>query len=184
MGKSTAQGFLVKRGLPVIDTDAIARELVQPGQPALAEIVRVFGPRHLTDAGELKRGSLGEIVFHDSGARQQLEAILHPRIRDRWTAAAAAWRSRKVPCGAVVIPLLFETKAESSFDLTVCVACSEPTQLERLAKRGWGESESRRRIGAQMAIRDKMARADRVVWTEGALNVHAEQWDHVLNGWL
>src|SRR5262245_50564697 len=86
MGKSASASILARRGLSVIDTDELARELVRPGEPALIEISNAFGPGMIDGAGELCRGEVAKIVFNDPEKRKQLESILHPRIRERWVA--------------------------------------------------------------------------------------------------
>ena len=86
MGKSTAAQFLRARGAQVVDTDELARQLVQPGQPALAEIQAEFGKAIIASNGRLRREELAEIIFADAAARKKLETILHPRIRERWLA--------------------------------------------------------------------------------------------------
>jgi len=93
MGKSTAASFLLSQGVCLIDTDELARHLVQRGQPALAEIVSAFGSALLTASSELDRVALAQIVFADAAARRKLEAILHPRIRAGWQAQVASFRS-------------------------------------------------------------------------------------------
>jgi len=175
MGKSTAAGLLSALGARVVDTDELARQLVQPGQPALAEIRAAFGPGVLTAAGELDRAALARLVFANAAARRQLEAILHPRIRAGWQAQAQAWRDENCPLGVVVIPLLFETGAETVFDNILCVACLPAAQHERLAGRGWTPEQIRQRITAQMPIEQKLARAHLVIWSEGRMEVHRQQ---------
>lgn len=175
MGKSTCAELLAKDSVPVIDTDQLARSLTEPGQPALLEIFQAFGSEVSDAHGGLRRGALAEMVFKDSAARQRLEAILHPRIAAAWAAKVGEWRKDGVAVGVVVIPLLFETKAESSFDATVCVACTKATQNERLASRGWSREESQQRIAAQMPIEEKMSKADHVIWSEGSLDVLGSQ---------
>ncbi|MBI3192439.1 MAG: dephospho-CoA kinase, partial [Pedosphaera parvula] len=101
MGKSTAADLLARRGVPVIDTDAIARHVVEPGQPALQEIHAAFGPAAIAPDGTLQRGELARRVFTDPHARRQLEAILHPRIRAVWQAQVEAWRAAGRACGVV-----------------------------------------------------------------------------------
>ncbi len=128
MGKSTAAGFLLQLGARVTDTDEIAHDLVRPGQPALAEIEKEFGQKILAADGSLNRRALADVVFNDEAARKKLEAILHPRIRERWQSQVAAWRSEGCPLAVVVIPLLFETQAEHAFDKIICVACSPASQ--------------------------------------------------------
>ncbi len=182
MGKSTAAGFLFNRGACVIDTDLLARQLVQPDQPALAEIYEAFGDQ-IRDAttGCLRRNELGRIVFSDAAARKKLEAILHPRIRALWREELESCREKQKTTAVVVIPLLFETAAESEFDFTVCIACSAETQRNRLLKRGWDESHIQQRIAAQWPVGEKMLRADYVIWTEGSLDVTAEQLRRILD---
>ena len=175
MGKSTAAEFLRGRGAQVLDTDKIARELVQPGQPALAEIQTQFGKKILAPNGELNRAELAKIVFADTAARKKLEEILHPRIRERWLAQIETWRKENCKLAVVVIPLLFETQAESHFDKIICVACSSANQQKRLLERGWSLEQIKQRIAAQMPIDQKIARADFVVWTDGAMDSHEEQ---------
>ena len=199
MGKSTAARFLRERGAQIVDTDELARELVQPGQPALDKIQTAFGKTVIASTGELKRAELARIVFSDADARNQLEAILHPPIREQWLAQIETWRAapkrpaatvrehggsdggRKEnhPLAVVVIPLLFETRAESHFDKIVCAACSAAAQRERLLARGWTPEQIKQRIAAQMPVEQKIARADFVIWTDGALDAHIRQIERI-----
>ena len=180
MGKSAAAALLRARGVAVVDTDDLARQIVAPGQPALAEAQLAFGPDIVGADGQLRRAELARIIFSDPAARQQLEAILHPRIRQLWTAQVQAWRAEGQPVAVVIIPLLFETQAESSFDAVVCVACSAATQQARLAIRGWTPEQIAQRNAAQGPVGEKMRRANFVIWTEGGLDIHGEQWSHIL----
>jgi dephospho-CoA kinase len=183
MGKSTAAQFLRQHGAQVVDTDESARRLVEPGQPALAEIQRVFGGNIVSSNGHLRREALAQIVFADSVARKQLEDILHPRIREGWLAQLETWRSQNQSLAVVVIPLLFETRAESNFDKTVCVACSPVNQRQRLLERGWTPEQIQQRLAAQWPIAQKMTRADFIVWSDGSLESHAEQIERILAQW-
>ena len=180
MGKSTAAGFFLAAGARVVDTDDLAHELVQPGQPALAEIASVFGKHLIAPDGTLRRGDLAKIVFADTAAREKLEGILHPRIQERWQAQVAGWRRENCAVGVVVIPLLFETQAETSFDKIICIACSPETQRERLAGRGWSPEQIRLRIASQMPVEQKMARSHYVVWTEGSPEISRRQISEIL----
>ncbi len=180
MGKSAAAQLLGARGVPVVDTDDLARQVVAPGQPALAEIQRLFGRDVVGPDGQLRRDELARRVFGDAAARQRLEHILHPRIRELWRAQIEAWRAEGRRVAVVVIPLLFETKAESELDATICVACSAATQRERLRARGWPPEQLEQRLQAQLPIQQKMAQADYVVWTEAGLDVHAAQLERIL----
>ncbi len=180
MGKSVAAGYLGGFGLPVIDTDVVARQLVEPGQQALDEIRATFGAAVIGADGRLRRAALAGIVFADEVARRRLEAILHPRIRAVWRAEVRGWGAAGHRAGVVVIPLLFETGASSAFDATLCVACSEASQMTRLSDRGWSAVEIKRRIGAQWPIQRKLAASDFVVWAEGGADRTREQLQRIL----
>jgi len=180
MGKSAAAQILVHRGISVTDTDLLARSIVEPGQPALKEIQCAFGDSVISSEGHLQRGALARIVFSDPAAREKLEAITHPRIRDLWKAQVESWRGRQAPGGCVVIPLLFETNAETEFDATICVACSAVTQQKRLIERGWTAEQIAQRVAAQFPIETKMAKSNFVVWNEGSLEILAAQLGSIL----
>ena len=180
MGKSTAATLLTRRGLPTLDSDVVARELVEPGQPALAEIAAGFGADMLDASGRLRREALATRVFADEAQRRKLEAILHPRIRRTWLAQAEAWRRADRSHGVVVIPLLYEVDLAKDVDRVVCVACSRCTQRARLAARGWSPEEVDRRNRVQWPIEKKMALADYVAWSEGSLDVLEAQLDRIL----
>jgi dephospho-CoA kinase len=188
MGKSTAARLLAQRGVSIVDTDLLARQLVEPGQPAIAEIRDAFGAEMIAPDGSLRRDLLARRVFPDSAARKTLEAILHPRIRRLWQSQLAQWRASNTPTlkdsntcfFCAVIPLLFETRAETEVDATLCVACSPATQHQRLASRGWNADQIHQRIKSQLPVEEKMARANYVVWNEGSLEVLGAQLDCVL----
>ena len=180
MGKSAAGSLLAARGLRVIDTDLLARELVEPGTPALAEVVALFGSNILDPAGRLDRQQLASRVFGDSTLRQKLEAILHPRIRERWQAQLEEWKGQGTSLAAVLIPLLFETNAQASFDAILCIACSSTTQRERLVARGWTTEQIEQRLSAQFPIQKKMDLSNYVLWNEGPLEILFAQLEKIL----
>ena len=180
MGKSTAAQTLCGRGVPVVDTDELARQIVQPGEPALAEIQNQFGKDIVASDGRLRRDELARVIFSDAAARRKLEAILHPRIRQGWLAQIEVWRNEGHEIAVVVIPLLFETQAESHFDRILCVACSPAAQQERLAARGWDADQIRQRVAAQLPVEQKIARSHFVIWTEGLLEVQHRQVGQIL----
>ncbi|MBI4658934.1 MAG: dephospho-CoA kinase [Verrucomicrobia bacterium] len=180
MGKSTAAQLLARRGFAVVDTDVLARQVVEPGQPALLDLAAEFGRGIIGQDGRLLREKLAEVVFADEPARLRLEAIVHPRIRAAWMRQLEDWRQQRKPLAVVVIPLLFETDAKPHFDATICVACSVKTQLARLKPRGWTAEQIEKRRLAQWPIERKMALSDYVVWTEGSLEVHAEQLNRIV----
>jgi dephospho-CoA kinase len=180
MGKSAAGEFLRRQGVSVLDTDVIARQLVEPGQPALDEIVERFGSSFLSADGRLNRKELARVAFSDAAARAALEAILHPRIRAAWLGGVKSWRAAGHATGAVIIPLLFETRAAPLFDAVICVACSGASQWQRLRQRGWSDCEIRQRLEAQLPVDQKIAHSDFVVWTDTTLEAHAAQLSRII----
>ena len=180
MGKSTADGLLRERGVDVVDTDLLARALVEPGQPALAEIQAAFGGDMVDAQGRLRRDALARRVFGDAAERKELESILHPRIRVLWERQVETWRAEGRPRAVVVIPLLYETAAAALFDAVICVACSAATQRPRLRARGWDDGQISQRINAQWPVEKKMELANYVVWTEGGLEAHASQLERII----
>ncbi|MDB6017935.1 MAG: dephospho-CoA kinase [Pedosphaera sp.] len=175
MGKSVADKLLRERGVPVVDTDVLARQVVEPGQPALEEIRQNFGANVIGLDGRLRRDELARRVFGDAVSRKQLEGILHPRIRQLWQEQLKRWRAEGQSRGVVVIPLLFETEAAPNFDAIVCVACSAVTQRQRLQTRGLNLDQIEQRNRAQWPVEKKMELSNYVIWTEGGIEAHAEQ---------
>jgi dephospho-CoA kinase len=168
-GKSYVRQRLEEAGLPTIDADRLAREAVSPGSTALRAVIDRFGRDILTEAGTLDRAKLGALVFRDGAARADLEAIIHPDVRQRiadWQAGLVRGGYR----GPVVadIPLLFETGRTRDFDVIVVVACDPERQRTRLmARDGLTEDDADRRLQAQWPIADKVRAADYVVKTDG-----------------
>jgi dephospho-CoA kinase len=181
MGKSAVAEYLARRGERVVDTDVLARELVEPGEPALAEIKSTFGEAMLNREGALDRRALANLVFHDANARRQLEAILHPRIRAAWKAKGTEWRAAGAARGFAIIPLLYETGGETEVDAVICVGCSRETQRARLHTRNWADEEIDRRIAAQAPITQKLDRANFVIWNESTLAICEEQCARILS---
>ena len=181
MGKSTAADLLRQRGVAVVDTDILARDLVAPGQPALREIHQRFGPEVFSPDGALDRARLARRIFSDPVERGALEAILHPRIRSAWMTEAARWQQADLRVGAVIIPLLFETHAAAQFDAIICLACCVSTQALRLSQRGWPADQIKQRLDAQWPIERKMAQSHFVVWTDTSVPVHGAQLDLILS---
>ena len=181
MGKSTAARLLKKVGLPVVDSDDLAREAVQPGTEGLAEIADEFGEGFLKADGSLDRDKMASKVFQDEAARKRLEAIIHPRVRTVWEKQIDQWREQKRPVGVLVIPLLFEVDLQDSFDAVLCVACTANTQRARLRERNWNDAQITVRIAAQMDIAQKMDLADHVLWNEGAPELLMDQMKEILS---
>lgn len=180
MGKSTAGLLLEQRLVPVVDTDTLARQVVEPGQPALREIEAAFGRGVLGPDGRLNRQELARLVFADEARRKKLEAIVHPRIRELWKSQVAVWKVEGRSRCVVIIPLLYETGAAAHFDSIVCVACSAKSQWQRLTARGWPPDQIRQRNAAQWPIQRKMDLASYVVWTEAGLDTHAAQLERIV----
>ena len=109
-----------------------------------------------------------------------IDIAVHPRVRERWLAQIEIWRKENYPLAIVVIPLLFETHAESHFDKIICAACSAASQKKRLFERGWALEQINQRIAAQMPVEEKIARSHFVIWTEGDLKNHEQQLERVL----
>lgn len=171
-GKTTVANLLAEKGAALIDTDLLAREVVEPGQPAYQDIVARFGPEVLRHDGTLDRARLGAIVFADPDARSALNGFTHPRIRqlmlDRLSGLAAL--PSPPPAAVLVIPLLFENRLESLVEETWLVALAEPLQRQRLIERdGFSPAEADMRIASQMALAEKRARATRVIENDGNL---------------
>lgn len=174
-GKSAVADFFARKGVPIIDTDVIAREVVAPGEPALAEIAGEFGSDVLGPDGSLDRRKLRDVVFSDDKRRKTLERILHPRIREvTEERAAAAGGLYQV----VVVPLLAESPMKSAMDRILVVDCSEETQLARLRQRdAESEARARRMIDAQASRQERLAIADDVIDNDGSLEETERQVD-------
>ncbi|NJP37023.1 dephospho-CoA kinase [Alkalicoccus luteus] len=174
-GKSTAAGFFREEGCPVIDADIIAREVVQPGTPALNEIKAAFGSSVIAADGTLDREKLGSVVFSDPAKREQLNAIVHPVIR-RAMKQQADEAEAEHEIVVLDIPLLFENELFYLVDKTAVVYVPEKTQLERLMKRnGYSEQEARSRMESQLSIEEKKKRADFVIANCGSEQETARQ---------
>ncbi|HEV3123103.1 MAG TPA: dephospho-CoA kinase [Candidatus Dormibacteraeota bacterium] len=163
-GKSTVARMLVDRGAVVIDADLLAREVVEPGEPALEEIAAEFGRGVLDSGGRLDRAALGEVVFADPQRRRRLEAITHPRIIALMQQRIAAALQSYAPLVVVDIPLLFENRRDSWMEGVMLVYADTSTQVRRMRERdGFSEEEARRRIAAQMAVDEKRRMATWVI---------------------
>jgi dephospho-CoA kinase len=168
-GKSMVARMFAEWGATVIDADQLAREVVEPGQPALAEIATAFGPDILLPDGRLDRRKLAAIIFADPSARARLNAITHPRIQERMDAEVSA-RRRQPGVLVVDIPLLFENDRAGLVDKVIVVWVDPETQLGRLRERdGLTVEEARQRIAAQMPLDQKRARADHVIDNTGTV---------------
>jgi dephospho-CoA kinase len=168
-GKSTVAEIFAGLGIPVIDTDVIAREVVAPGMPSLASIRHEFGDTVFTEDDELDRSALRRIVFADEDARRRLEAILHPLIQAETLRQADAAGG---PYQVIVVPLLVGSALVTFVDRVLVVDCDEATQIRRLVARdGESEGQARRMLAAQSSRAERLAIADDIVQNEGDLAV-------------
>ena len=168
-GKSTVSELLAGFGAVIVDSDKIAREVVEPGTPGLAQVVAEFGPSVLTESGALDRAKVGEIVFADQGARERLNAIVHPLVGARSAELEEAGRA----AGKLVvndIPLLVEVGYAPFFDEVIVVDVPVETQVERAIARGMTEIDARARIAAQASREDRLAAATYVIDNTGTLD--------------
>jgi dephospho-CoA kinase len=174
-GKSLVAAELAARGATIIDADVLAREVVEPGTPALAAIIDRFGADVVQD-GQLDRARLAQIVFADPLARRDLERIVHPAVQAR-----AAELERAAGDAAVVvhvIPLLVETGQQENFDLVVTVDADHETQVQRLmARNGFTRAEAEARIAAQASREERTLVADVVLDNTGSVTHLREQID-------
>jgi len=182
-GKSTVTRILQKAGAAIIDADVLAREVVQPGQPALDEIRERFGERALGPDGLLDRPWVARQVFADPELRHVLEAIVHPRVRERASQRLAALANLPHPPDVVVwvVPLLFETGLHERLEEIWLVALSPETQVARLmARDALDEAAARQRILAQWPLERKLALAHQVLDNEGPVEALEAQVMHAL----
>ena len=174
-GKSLVALMFAQLGADVIDADQLARDVVEPGQPALAEIVATFGRDVLRPDGRLNRGKLAGIIFADNAARAKVNAITHPRIRERMEAEVA---QRGSGPGVLIldIPLLYESARAGTVEKVIVVWVDPQTQIRRLLERGGLTSEeARQRMAAQMPLDEKRALADHVIDNSGSLDTTRRQ---------
>jgi len=182
-GKSTVSALLAQKGAVVIDADAIAREIVEPGEPALDEVVRAFGAAVLSADGSLNRAALAAIVFADADALVTLNSITHPRIAARSSELISA-----APADAVIVydmPLLVEQGGDAllGWDVVVVVDAPDDVRLVRLVQRGMDEEDARARMAAQTSREERLSAADWLIDNSGDLSALTAQveglWAHL-----
>ncbi|WP_437737910.1 dephospho-CoA kinase [Sorangium sp. So ce1335] len=180
-GKSTVAARFRSQGLPVIDADALAREVVAKGTEGLAEVARAFGPEVLLPDGSLDRARLAAVVFADPEKRRQLNAIVHPRITALTLERAAALEAQGERLGCYEAALLVENRVADMFRPLVVVAVPEAVQIARaMARDGATEDEVRARLAAQLPLSSKVAVADHVIDNAGDRAETERQADEVL----
>jgi dephospho-CoA kinase len=165
-GKSTVSALLAERGAVIIDADAIAREVVEPGTPGFDAVVAHFGESVVGADGRLDRPALAAIVFRDEARRAELNAIVHPLVGQR-TAELMA----DAPDGAIVVydvPLLVESDLAAGFDIVVVVEAGVDTRLARLEQRGMAAADARDRMAVQSTDEQRRAAADELIRNDGS----------------
>lgn len=183
-GKSTVAAMLESYGLPIIDADVIAREVVEPGEKAYKEIVQAFGEEILLSDGHLDRKKLGSIIFRDEEKRRQLNTIVHPAVRAEMKKQAEDLQQAGYPTIVMDIPLLIESNLLHMVDKVLLVYVSPETQQIRLMRRDQSKiEEASHRINAQMPIDDKKAYATEIVINEGSIEETEKQLKKVLEKW-
>jgi dephospho-CoA kinase len=180
-GKSYVLEQFRRRGVPCLDADALAHGVMAPGTEATTAIAARFGAEMLAPDGSVDRARLGPVVFADAAARRALEAIVHPAVYRAITAGLRAFELTDAARLAIVdVPLLYETGADSKFDKVIVTECLPDVQVARLTARGLTESAARQRLAAQLPTRDKAARADFVIRTNGTFAETDSQVEEVL----
>ena len=166
-GKSYVANKIKEAGVPIVDADVLAREVVAPGTPGLAAVRRRFGPDAVRRDGTMDRVRIAQIVFKDKRARLDLEAIIHPAVQKAIDEFFATLPKR-TPFAVADIPLLFETGRENQFNAVVVVACPRELQLQRLMERNkLSKDDAERRLNAQLPIDQKVKKATHVIRTDG-----------------
>lgn len=167
-GKSYVLARFAALGVPTIDADRVARDVVEPGEPAWSVLRVRFGPEMFRPDGRLDRSRLAALVFDDDHARMDLESIVHPPVRaaiDNWFRNPPG--GKPFPFGIACIPLLFETGREGEFDRVIATACSAAQQLARLTARdGLAPGDGRKRLAAQLPTSVRTSAADYVIRTD------------------
>lgn len=183
-GKSTVAKMIVSYGLPIIDADVVARQVVEPGTPTLKKIAEAFGPEVIALDGSMDRAKVGSIIFHDEEMRKTLNSIIHPAIREEMLRQRDEFISYGEKNIFMDIPLLFESKLEHFVEKIIVVSVNKEVQLQRLMKRnGFTEEEANARIATQIPVKEKEQLADAVIHNNGPLEDTAIQLQNILYEW-
>jgi dephospho-CoA kinase len=179
-GKSYVANRLREAGVLIVDADVLAREVVALGTPALAAVRQRFGPDVIRRDGTMDRIRVGQIIFKDKRARQDLEAIIHPAVQhaiDKYFAALP----KKTPFAVADIPLLFETGRQAQYTSVVVIACPRAMQIQRVMERNkLSKEDAERRLAAQWPIEKKVEKADFVIRTDGTFEQSNAQIDALI----
>jgi dephospho-CoA kinase len=170
-GKSTVSRVLRKKGFSVVDADELARQVVEPGQSGLAQVVSAFGTDLLDPDGRLDRRKLGKLVFGRPEQLRKLEALLHPLIQSETMKLRQQAESRGEAFAFYDVPLLFEKNMQTDFDAIIVVSSSPELQIQRMKSRdGLTDQEVRERLGSQISLSEKEGKATWVIRNEGSLS--------------
>jgi len=183
-GKSMIANKLRELDIPVVDADLIAREVVEPDQVTYRKIVELFGEDILHDDKTLNRKALGSIVFSDDEKRKQLNAVIHPAIREEMIRQRDEWIKKEEQCVVLDIPLLYESKLTHFVEKVIVVYVDEDVQLERIIARDESTVEdAKQRINAQIPVAEKAKKADAVIDNNGTKEQSYEQLKEILSKW-
>ena len=171
-GKSTVSKMLISRGIPVIDADRIAREVVEPNGPAFPGIIQAFGSGILQPDGSIDRAMLAKAVFDDPKKLIQLETLVHPLVQEEVLNQRAWLKDQHHQWAVYDVPLLFEKNLKSQFDFVLVVSVTDAaTQISRLKQRnGWNDEEIQKRLKAQLPLSEKVAQANYVIQNDADLS--------------
>lgn len=183
-GKSTVAKMLKNYGIPIIDADVIAREVVEVGEEAYYKIVEAFGKDILHEDGTIHREKLGAIVFNDEEQRKKLNNIVHPAVRTRMNELKQKYIEGGEKTIVLDIPLLFESKLTHLVDKIILVYVDYDVQVKRLMERNhFTREQAEARIKAQMPLKDKISLADAVLYNNGTISETEKQLAEVLKKW-
>lgn len=170
-GKSTVSHFLIRRGIPVVDADKIAKQVLEPGTEGLKQVVLAFGPDILNPDGSLNRTALADLVFSSKEKLLKLESIVHPLVQAEVLNQRSWLADQHTEWAVYDVPLLFEKNLQSHFDQIILVTSSFEKQVERLKLRNhWNDDEISKRLKAQLPLQDKKARSHHVIENDGSLD--------------
>ncbi|MFS0875705.1 dephospho-CoA kinase [Solibacillus isronensis] len=183
-GKSTVAKMIESYGLPIVDADVVARQVVEPGTPTLKKIEEAFGPEVIAHDGSMDRAKVGSIIFHNEEMRKTLNGIIHPAIREEMLRQRDEFISFGEKNIFMDIPLLFESKLEHFVEKIIVVSVKKEVQLQRLMERnGFSEEEANARIATQIPVKEKEQLADAVIHNNGTLEDTAIQLQNILYEW-
>lgn len=183
-GKSTVSNMLSEKGLPIVDADLIARQVVEPGTAVMQQIEEAFGKDVIHPDGTLNREQLGAIIFDNAEKRDRLNNIMHPAIRAEMLRQKEAYIKAGEKTVIMDIPLLFESNLQSYVEKIIVVAVTPPVQKERLMKRnGLTDEEATARISSQIPVAEKVEVADAVIDNDGTIEETRKQLLLLMKEW-